>query len=111
MLRWRCDARVFKPLLIEIIARQKVAPAFEPEKVSRRTAPRPPDPPWWGGRGEPENLSGPIFHSSVRQLLRWRCDARVFKPLLIEIIARQKVAPAFEPKNWDGWMARAAIDN
>jgi hypothetical protein len=35
----RCDAWVFKPLLIEIIARQKVAPAFEPQKVSRRTAP------------------------------------------------------------------------
>jgi hypothetical protein len=32
-------------------------------------------------------------------MLRERCDARVFKPLLIEIIARQKVAPAFEPQN------------
>jgi hypothetical protein len=32
-------------------------------------------------------------------LLRWRCDARVCKPLLIEIIARQKVASAFEPQN------------
>ena len=31
MLRWRCDARVFRPLPIEIIARQKVAPAFEQE--------------------------------------------------------------------------------
>ena len=39
MLRWRCDARVFKPLLIEIIARQKVTPAFEPQKVSGRTGP------------------------------------------------------------------------
>jgi hypothetical protein len=39
MLRWRCDARVLKPLLIEIIARQKVAPAFEPQKVSGRGAP------------------------------------------------------------------------
>jgi hypothetical protein len=29
MLRERCDARVFKPLLIEIIAGQKVTPAFE----------------------------------------------------------------------------------
>jgi hypothetical protein len=34
-----------------------------------------------------------------------------FQALPIEIFARQKVAPAFEPKNWDGWMARAAIDN
>jgi hypothetical protein len=39
MLRWRCDARVFEPLLIEIIARQKVAPAFEPQKVSGRGPP------------------------------------------------------------------------
>jgi hypothetical protein len=35
MLRWRCDARVFRPLLIEIIARQKVASAFEAQKVVR----------------------------------------------------------------------------
>ena len=39
VLRQRCDARGVKPLPIEIIARQKVAPAFEPQKVSRRTAP------------------------------------------------------------------------
>jgi hypothetical protein len=39
MLRWRCDARVFRPLLIEIIARQKVAPAFEPQEESGRMAP------------------------------------------------------------------------
>ena len=39
MLRRRCDARGFKPLPIEIIARQKVAPAFEPQKVSGRMAP------------------------------------------------------------------------
>jgi hypothetical protein len=30
MLRQRCDAGLFKPLLIEMIARQTVAPAFEP---------------------------------------------------------------------------------
>ena len=42
----------------------------------------------------------PFSISSVRQLLRRRCDARVFKPLLIEIIARQKVAPAFEPQKF-----------
>jgi hypothetical protein len=39
MLRWRCDARSLRPLPIEIIARRKVALAFEPQKVSRRTAP------------------------------------------------------------------------
>jgi hypothetical protein len=44
--------------------------------------------------------------SSVRQVLRPRCDARVFKRPAIEIIARQKVAPAFEPKKigMDGWL-------
>jgi hypothetical protein len=39
LLRWRYDARVFKPLLIEIIPREKVAPTLEPQKVSRRTTP------------------------------------------------------------------------
>jgi hypothetical protein len=33
-LRQRCDARGFKRLPIEIIARGKVAPAFEPWKLS-----------------------------------------------------------------------------
>jgi hypothetical protein len=33
MLRWRCDAWVFKPPLIEIIARQKVVPAFEATEI------------------------------------------------------------------------------
>jgi hypothetical protein len=32
-------------------------------------------------------------------VLRQRCDARGFKPLPIEIIARRKVASAFEPQN------------
>src|ERR1700722_20214412 len=39
----------------------------------------------------------PFSISTVRQLLRWRCDERGFKPRPIEIIARKKVAPAFEP--------------
>ena len=39
MLRWRCDARVFRPLPIEIIARQKVASAFEPQKGERKDGP------------------------------------------------------------------------
>jgi hypothetical protein len=34
--------------------------------------------------------------SSVRQVLRQRCDTRGFRPLPIEIIAVQKVSPAFE---------------
>jgi hypothetical protein len=38
-----------------------------------------------------------------KTLLRQRCDARGFTPLRIEIIAQQKVAPAFEPKKL-GWM-------
>jgi hypothetical protein len=39
-------------------------------------------------------------------MLRQRCDAGLFKPLLIEIIARRRVAPAFEPKKFgvDGWL-------
>jgi hypothetical protein len=45
----------------------------------------------------------PFSISSVRQLLRPRCDARLLKPLPIEIIARQKVSPAFEPIKF-GWM-------
>jgi hypothetical protein len=44
----------------------------------------------------------PFSISSVRQLLRPRCDARLLKPLPIEIIARQKVSPAFEPQNVSG---------
>jgi hypothetical protein len=39
MLRRRCDARVLRRLPIEIIARQKVAPAFEPQKASGRGPP------------------------------------------------------------------------
>ena len=62
MLRWRCDAWVFKPLLIEIIARRKVAPAFEPQKVSGRMAPPRPRTHQGGGRcGSPNNLPGPHF--------------------------------------------------
>jgi hypothetical protein len=54
----------------------------------------------------------PFSVSSVRkQSLRQRCDARGFKPLPIEIIAQRRVTPAFEPKNWDAWMARAANDD
>jgi hypothetical protein len=33
LLRRRCDARGFKPLPIEIIAKRKVALAFEPQRT------------------------------------------------------------------------------
>jgi hypothetical protein len=44
-----------------------------------------------------KNLPGP-HAASENQLLQRRCDARLFKPLPIEIVARQKVASAFEPQ-------------
>ena len=41
----------------------------------------------------------PFSISSVKnRLLRQRCDARDFTPLPIEILARRKVTPAFEPQ-------------
>ena len=64
-----------------------------------------------GVADQPENLPGPQLQASEGNVLRQRCDARGLKPPPIEIIARRKVAPAFEPKNWDGWMAGAAIDD
>jgi hypothetical protein len=39
LLRQGCDARGFKPLPIEIIARRRVAPTFEPQKGERKNAP------------------------------------------------------------------------
>ena len=61
-------------------------------------APHPPPPveAWWGGLlRTPPNLLGPLpKHQS--HLLRQRCDARGFGPLLIEIIAERKVALTFE---------------
>jgi hypothetical protein len=39
VLRQRCDARGFKSLPIEIIARRKVAPAFEPQRDRRAGSP------------------------------------------------------------------------
>ena len=41
--------------------------------------------------------------SSVRQLLRQRCDVRGFKLLPIEVTSKRRAAPAFEPRNWAGW--------
>ena len=45
---------------------------------------------------------GPIFHFKRRPLLRQCCDARGFTPPPIEILARRKVAPAFEPQKASG---------
>ena len=113
VLRQRCDARGFKPLPIEIIAQRKVVPAFEPQRVSGRMAPPPPpDAARWGGRGSPRKICrSPIFLSSVRQLLRQRCDARRFETLPIEIPAKQKVASAFEPQKVSGRMDPASECN
>ena len=61
-----------------------------------------------GSRLTQKICRGPFSISSVRQLLRQRCDALVFKPLPIEIIARQKVAPAFDPRNCRRWMTGQA---
>jgi hypothetical protein len=55
-----------------------------------------------GVRGSPRKFAAPFSISTVRQLLRQRCDARGFTPLPIEIIARQKVSPAFEPQKVSG---------
>ena len=66
-----------------------------------------------GGSRSPTKFAGrPFSISSVgRQLLRQRCDAPGFQPLPIEIIARQKVAPAFEPQKLSiGGLTRTAAD-
>ena len=68
-----------------------------------RSPPPAPRAPHGGGRGSPKKSAGaPFSISSVRQLLRQRCDARGFTLRLIEIIARRKVAPAFEPQKVSG---------
>ena len=64
-----------------------------------------------GSRLTRKFAGAPFSISSVRQLLRQRCDARGFKPLPIEIIARQKVAPAFEPQKVSGRTAPASQCN
>ena len=57
------------------------------------------------------NLLGPHFHcqASEKQLLRQRCDACGFNSLPVEIIARQKVAPAFEPQKLSWRTARPGL--
>ena len=65
----------------------------------------PPDTPGWGRCGSPRKTAGaPFSISSVRQLLRQRCDARGFPRSTIEVIAREKAAPAFE------WLLRRRRD-
>jgi hypothetical protein len=49
-----------------------------------------------GGSGLPTIFAGAPYQASEGNVLRQRCDARGFKSLRIEIIARRKVAPAFE---------------
>jgi hypothetical protein len=63
--------------------------------------PRPSDVAWWGAFRffSREDLRGPNFHFRRQtQLLRRSCDASGFKLLPIEIIAKRKAAPAFEPQ-------------
>jgi hypothetical protein len=50
-----------------------------------------------GGCGSPRKFAG-APNVSVSNVLRQRCDARGFNPLPIEILARRKVAPTFEPQ-------------
>jgi hypothetical protein len=79
------------------------------EVMRSLATPRPSDAARWGGRGSPRKICrSPIFLSSVRRLLRQRCDARGFKLLPIEIIAQRRVAPAFEPQklSWMDGLAR-----
>jgi hypothetical protein len=58
-----------------------------------------------GGSRPTRKFVSRIFHfrrrkKNVAMALRWRCDARVCMPLLIEILARQKVGPPFEPQKF-----------
>ena len=67
--------------------------------------PPPPDTPGWGGsRLTQKNLPGPIVHFQRQKTIVATALRRGgFNPLPIEIIARRKVAPAFEPRNCGGW--------
>ena len=50
---------------------------------------------------------GPIFHFNRQTIVATALRCAGFKAPLIEIIARQKDAPAFELRNREGWMAQA----
>src|ERR1700722_17872572 len=70
------------------------------EKGSETGPPPPPDTPGWGAVAVRQVTWRAHFSSSRKKNVR--CDARVLSPLPIEIIARQKVAPAFEPQKASG---------
>jgi hypothetical protein len=89
---------------------QQLHTVVEFSVVRSLDTPPPPGHSMVGGARLTEKFTGASFSiSSVRQLLRQRCDARGFKPLLIEIIAREKVAPAFEPQNRSRWMDSSGL--
>jgi hypothetical protein len=58
----------------------------------------PSDTAWWGGLRFTQKICRRPNRASESNVLRQRCDARGFTLLRIENIARQKVAPAFEPQ-------------
>jgi hypothetical protein len=61
--------------------------------------PRPSDAAWWGGLAVRQKICRGPKSTSESNVLRRRCDARGFKRLPIEIIAKRRVGPAFEPQN------------
>ena len=75
-------------------------------KNGRETGPPRPHQAWVGGQNDhPPGPSKPVewcedlLKLASRSIpLRQRCDARCFKPLRIEIIAKQKVTLAFESR-------------
>ena len=86
---------------------QQIRIVIQFHAVRSLSTPRPSDASWWGGLRAP----GAPYQASEGDLLRQRCDARSFTPLRIEIIARQKVAPAFEPQKVSGRMTPASECN
>jgi hypothetical protein len=54
------------------------------------------------------SITGKICWGPFCNLLRQSCDARGFEPLLIEIIAKRKVALAFEPLSGERGVATPA---
>jgi hypothetical protein len=93
LLRQRCDAPGFEPLPIEIIAKQKVALAFEAQKGARAwRPPAAPDEAWWGAFRSPE-ICWASFSLACCDGVAMRAG---FERLTIEIIAKRRVARAFE---------------
>ena len=67
-----------------------------------RHPPAPRDPPGWGGVAVRQIIWRAHFSSSRRKNVATALRCAGAKPLPIEIIARQKVAPAFEPQKASG---------